>query len=715
MLCPTRNDLAITLPKSVSLNPSVRVAAGTDVDLTTFLSHYNGSRTMRRSPLFSFSFVRSLSFHRNAYCWVLLAAIALPVGPVSAETTGGQSDDGAPTSTVADPYLVFVAEESAHLRCGPGGEYYRTDPLRHGQELEVYVEYPDGWLGVRPTADSFCWIPADAVKIIESKNAKSGQKADAIDAEIIENKTKAWIGTNLGSARRSRWQVQLGEGEIVTILGRSERDGPDGPLAWYRIVPPSGEFRWIHRDQVVTTAEELVAGVKLATTDEPIEFLPAGPTSVATKDSGSERVNEIASIRRIDEIEKHIDERQRSRFDRLRDGVMDTEIAAAASTGNGSSHDHAGEHQMRSFSQRVTDGLASLINGQPSNLNEAQPVTGSSSRRAPELVPIGSGLAANNGSPTPAISPLPVAPSMSVPPSAPELGPLASSAVAADAKTVAATAHPEFRASESQVAIMSAPRLVTSADALPPAPHHFAGQGLQPTKLRTITSTQIEGVQRSVAESTPESLPLIMSTLMARGASAPEIRIVADAAQRFSLNDLAQRARDYEALARRRDGDTLVANSSSSYPPLIAASPTTPMPSTPASTTFNNENSFVSRTGGEVFGGSPAAVVPASHMGGITYPNPNQVIQANTAGVMDSPRATEQTGTLVEVYSADPNRPPFAITDRGGRTLAYVTPAPGVEIRNHLGSEVRLQGETGFLQGLDTPHVLATHAERLLR
>ncbi len=80
-----------------------------------------------------------------------------------------------------------------------------------------------------------------------------------------------------------------------------------------------------------------------------------------------------------------------------------------------------------------------------------------------------------------------------------------------------------------------------------------------------------------------------------------------------------------------------------------------------------------------------------------------------------APPAAEQTGVLVEVYSADPSRPPYAITDRGGRTLAYVTPAPGVEIRNHLGSEVRVRGETGYLQGLDTPHLLATQAERLLR
>ena len=56
----------------------------------------------------------------------------------------------------------------------------------------------------------------------------------------------------------NRWQVQLAKGEPVTVIGRSEREGPDGPQLWYRIVPPSGEYRWVHRDTVVESTESLV-------------------------------------------------------------------------------------------------------------------------------------------------------------------------------------------------------------------------------------------------------------------------------------------------------------------------------------------------------------------------------------------------------------------------------------------------------------------------
>lgn len=711
---------------------------------------------MRRSPLFSFPYSLARSRARSTCSWFLVAAAALPLNSGFLSSGLSQSSklnaaEGAASPTVSDPYLVFVTDAAAHLRCGPGGDYYRTDPLRHGQELEVYVEYADGWLGVRPTADSFCWIPADATRIMDNKKPKStGQAADAIDAEVIEDKTKAWIGTNLGRARRSLWQVQLGLGETVTILGRSERDGPDGPQVWYRIVPPSGEFRWIHRDQVVTTAEDLVAGLKPGTIDETqpeqaIEFLPAGPSSIASQQPASKRADEIASIRRLDEIEKHIDERQRSRFDRLRQDETGTELADASATRQDNTHNH----HLRSFSERVTDGLTALMSGQSPNLSELEPLTGRSSRRPTELVPIPSStIASAPAGPTPAVAVASSQPPATVPDSIPPsvsvtaesstqavgsgVASLAGTAMVADAKMVAATAHPEFRASESQVAIMSTPRLVASVDALPAAPQGLLSQGLQRAKLRTITSAQLEGVQRSVAESTPESLPMIMSTLMARGASAPEIRIVADAAQRFSMNDLAQRARDYEALARRRDGDTLVAATTFSNPPMVAAAPMQPAPMqparmsmspsfaasnslAPAASLFATDNSFVTRAVNDGLNGPPSPIMPTSYAGGAIQPEAYAMNGQPGTASNAAPLATEQSGTLVEVYSADPNRPPYAITDRSGRTLAYVTPAPGVEIRNHLGSEVRVRGETGFLQGLETPHVLATQAERMMR
>jgi len=714
---------------------------------------------MRRSPLtFLLLDCSLLSWTRVAASCLLLLACSLPFTTAIAQSgtanrfAADSSTPAEPSTVVSDPYLVFVAEEAAHLRCGPSGDEYRTDPLRHGQELEVYVETGDGWLGVRPTEDSFCWIPADATRLLPADKTADA-KTDAIEAEIVEDKTVAWIGTNLGRARRYRWQVQLGEGETVTILGRSERDGPDGPQTWYRIVPPSGEFRWIHRDQVVTTAEELLADLKTNPDAAAIEFLSGGPSrptspisqtantrnaSTDKPDTGLRRVSDdqpyrenapaesrqnrakaLAEIRRLDEIERNIESRSRMLAERSGD-LAAGESVLLDKPEPGSPEEfqsqHANpDHQMRSFSQRVTEGLSTLIGGRRPPASELEPLT-ESSRRVPELVPIGSGLAAS-ASP----SPQSVASTDTISAPAAIAAPAQSSRTLPTptmpapvappiAKTVPATDTPGFRSGESQIAITSAPRLVNQSP-----PSGFAASGFTPAdnafppaKMRTITSEQMVQVQRSVAESTADSLPLVMSSLMARGASAPEIRLVADAAQAFSLNELAQRARQYEALARRRDGDTVVATSTLLSPIAVAASnvsaPNTPFPNAPSP---NNSpppgNTFLPRETSPANGDGFGPVQPAAF------------VQSGVHSVQLTPPPAEQTGVLVEVYSADPTRPPYAITDRTGRTVAYVTPAPGIEIRKHLGSEVRVQGESGYLQGLDTPHVLATAAERLIR
>lgn len=674
---------------------------------------------------------------------------ALPPAP---RLTSDSSHPATENSVVDDPYFVFVAEESAHLRCGPAGEYYRTDPLRHGQELEVYVETGDDWLGVRPTGDSFCWVPAGATRLLPAEDTARGEKTDALLAEITEDKTVAWIGTNLGRARRYRWQVQLGEGETVTVLGRSERDGPDGPQTWYRIVPPSGEFRWIHRDQVVTTAEELLVAMKTTSGEGSIDFLPAGPSHVTAKtdqrksklrrvsddqpyredlpaESAQSRQESIAEIRRLDEIERNIEARARSRLERT-GRQADDEVASddpqpshgdmSQSTGGaGAASQQSGAHRpVRSFSKRVADGLSALVGGPKEEVAQGQPST-ASSRRLPELVPIGSGLAASTPSQTPT-PPVPndpaaqAAPQESLAPEQLSNTPKATAppTEAPSAKLVAATEHPELRSGQSQVAILSTPRLVTrsagdsvSLKSMTGSPPALA----PPAKTRTITPAQLEEVGRSVAGANRQSLPLIMSSLMARGASAPEIRLVADAAQAFSMHQLAQRAREYEALARRRDGDTVVAGGTYATPTPSPVGNSMPSPvarSMPSPARLSPPPSFAGADSqGE---NAPVGTSPTQPVAPVTY------LQEGSDDA-EQPPAGAPSGVLVEVYSADPDRPPYAITDRGGKTLAYVTPAPGLELRKHLGSEVQVHGERGFLQGLDTPHILATQAQRAVR
>lgn len=156
--------------------------------------------------------------------------------------SGGQawSEDGP-----IEPYLAYVAREGLHTRCGPSADFYQTDPLKAGQAVEVYLETDNGWLGIRPPNNSFCWLQSDQVNVADDESTGTVTEAGAV----------AWIGTHLGRARQYRWQVQLDAGEQVSIIGTAKRPGPEGDEVWYRIVPPSGEFRWIHESDLVDSPD----------------------------------------------------------------------------------------------------------------------------------------------------------------------------------------------------------------------------------------------------------------------------------------------------------------------------------------------------------------------------------------------------------------------------------------------------------------------------
>jgi hypothetical protein len=545
-----------------------------------------------------------------------------------------------------EPFTVFVAHEKAFARSGPSGEYYRTDALRHGQQLEVYLETDDGWLGVRPPSSSFCWIPASTVEL--SKSADT--------ATVIEDRTVSWIGTHLGRARQYRWQVQLAEGEQVSILGRSERDGPDGPQTWFRIVPPSGEFRWVHRDQIVESAEQLVAHLS-----EQPEVSEDGLLDVAASPLRSKQATAEQPENGLDAI-----------------------LQTASSLKNRLTGSNAPAVES---SRRRPEG----------NRRPALALTPLATDESPRLQPAPQQAAPQQTAPAP-INNI-VGSGVREAPNPREIAQAGGDQPAhsvADASTVAAA---EF---------VSRPRLTEIGAASPPPQSNLAagdgnwvmgtnrsatgrlpasgGNQVQvagynrpesggASAARTISADSIAQVEREVRDATVEQLQLLFSRLMARGASAAEVEPVVIRARDLSLKPLDQlntgrarllveRAQQYQGVARRRDGNTVIRESG--------------IPVFPA--------------GSRPDGGGAVSAISA----------PDKSAQY-------------ETGYLVQVYSARPNSPPYALTDDAGNTIAYVTPQPGLNLRNHLNSHVRVSGQRGFLQGLNTPHIVVSEAGRTRR
>ncbi|TWT76286.1 hypothetical protein CA13_67790 [Planctomycetes bacterium CA13] len=582
------------------------------------------------------------------------------------------ADDG---SLATEPFVVFVAQEEAYTRCGPSDEYYRTDPLRYGQELEVYVETADGWLGVRPPENSFCWVPADAIELA----------SDSETGVVIEDRTVAWIGTHLGRARQYRWQVQLAKGEPLTIIGRSEREGPDGPRLWYRVVPPSGEFRWVHTEQVAASAEALVAAVRRAEESEngDIEFLPGG--SNHRDDSIANAAIANAAIATVPTPPRDVDARSedsRRADDRIASDDFSNESSRSSSRRTERNRNLSPVSYEDTPMLRDAPGLSHAEHGtgvEPigSGLNQQWQSNPTSEGVGPSLSSaefigrprfqdidagvrqIGKGLLE------------PTAAGRSTAPSG--------IAQAGDENWVIGSLHGRSNGTVAQVSNQQPITLPISQPAIQPRQPNVNNQ---PLATRYVDANLVTQVESEVRGADIEKLSLMLSRMMAQSASAAEVWPLSQAAQTLAASTpdqvvggrarlLAERAEQYRRVAERRDGNTVVRGRTA---PAIPVAP--------------------------VSGVAPVSLgVPS-------------IAPSSETGVPAAPNQLTQSGFLVQVYSARKDSPPFALTDNGGRTIAYVTPTPGVNLRMHLNSEIQVQGVQTYLRGLNTPHIIASHALR---
>ncbi|MCP4193088.1 MAG: hypothetical protein GY768_20960 [Planctomycetaceae bacterium] len=133
------------------------------------------------------------------------------------------------------PYRATVKTQEATVRSGPGSNYYATDLLQKDEVVEVYREVKHNWFAIRPPAGSFSWVLAQDVEASGEENL----------LKVRRSGSKTRVGSNLTEVSNVEY-VTLRKDEIIKSLGSAERL-PGKALLAYRIEPPSGEFRWIHR------------------------------------------------------------------------------------------------------------------------------------------------------------------------------------------------------------------------------------------------------------------------------------------------------------------------------------------------------------------------------------------------------------------------------------------------------------------------------------
>lgn len=126
------------------------------------------------------------------------------------------------------PYKAFAIADEVYVRSGPGSSYYPTDKLKQGQAVEVYRHDPGGWCAIRPVEGSFTWVSGRFLRSVGNNLA-----------EVIDEGVSARVGSRFSDVK-DVIQVRLDKGELVEII-ETPRDGE----IWFKIAPPSGEFRWV--------------------------------------------------------------------------------------------------------------------------------------------------------------------------------------------------------------------------------------------------------------------------------------------------------------------------------------------------------------------------------------------------------------------------------------------------------------------------------------
>ena len=142
----------------------------------------------------------------------------------------------------SDFYPAQVIRTRAEVYSSPTSAKYVCDVLQRGAQVDVYLETADGYLAIRPTPGCYSWVESSSVEIHRGTST----------ATVTKPSTASWIGGQGDQVVQYIRMVKLDRDEVVHVLGSGVLSlGPAGrALALYRIAPPAGEYRWIHKRDV---------------------------------------------------------------------------------------------------------------------------------------------------------------------------------------------------------------------------------------------------------------------------------------------------------------------------------------------------------------------------------------------------------------------------------------------------------------------------------
>ena len=146
-----------------------------------------------------------------------------------------------------EPYTAIVAVNQTPVRSAPFQDQYVSAYLNVGDQVQVYRETKNGFLAIRPLNDSYSWVAAEYLEL----------HADGDHARVRVARVPSWIGSYDDRGVNYGYTVLLNKGEVVTLLGQTPTRlmRINRSQTYYKIAPPAGEFRWIHKDHLRADSE----------------------------------------------------------------------------------------------------------------------------------------------------------------------------------------------------------------------------------------------------------------------------------------------------------------------------------------------------------------------------------------------------------------------------------------------------------------------------
>jgi hypothetical protein len=191
----------------------------------------------------------------------------------------------------------FVKFATVPIYCGPNKELYTTGQLQRGESVEVYYRTKDGWCAIRPPEGSHGWMAADRVYLLPG-----GKIAEVVGESTpswigSENRES-------NERYRWQIELQPGQ-QVSVIGETEQAVDSDKKRLWYKILPPPGEFRWVRSEALAATPPTIRDAdlVETSGTDSEVESVseaemdsPVQPAVALQTDSAGDSTTQPASL-----------------------------------------------------------------------------------------------------------------------------------------------------------------------------------------------------------------------------------------------------------------------------------------------------------------------------------------------------------------------------------------------------------------------------------